>query len=234
MVLEICLCVLVIISATLFIVLRVNKGGVWGILSKTLASLLFVVYGIFSLVQVTYFKPLAFCFIILGLMCGLVGDVLLDLKFVYPQHEKTYLNAGMLSFSIGHMFYLGGAIIFSANLLNLTWPIVTGIISAIVITPIIYFVSTKIMHLNYGKFLWQSLAYAFILVFMSAFSIYLSVLAQEFIIFMGGIILIFISDLVLSVNYFGENKQNDKFLIIVNHALYYAGQILMATFLYLF
>ena len=69
---------------------------------------------------------------------------------------------------------------------------------------------------------------------MVGFSIYLAVLAQEFIIFAGGIILIFLSDLVLSQNYFLEGKENDKFLIIVNHALYYAGQILMATFLYLF
>lgn len=234
MALQICLCLLVVASAALFIVLRTTKGGVWGIVSKTLASLLFVVYGIFSLTQVTYFKPLAFCFIFMGLICGLVGDILLDLKFVYKEHSAHYLNAGMLSFGIGHLFYLGGAIVFSGQVFNLTWPLLTGLIAAICLTPVVYLISKFVMKLNFGKFLWQSLIYTFVLLFMSAFSIYMAVLAQEFIIFMGGILLIFMSDLVLSTTYFGENKEHDKFLIIVNHALYYAGQILMATFLYLF
>lgn len=234
MAMQISLCVLTVISVILFLAMRVTKGGVWGILTKTLASFMFVLYGVFSLTQISYFKPIAIAFIILGLVCGLIGDVVLDLKVSYPEHNSYYLNTGMLSFAVGHVFYLLGAIFFTANIFNLMWPVLTGVIAAVVLTPIIYVISKFVLKLNFGKFLWQTLAYTFILVFMVGFSIYMAVLAQEFIIFAGGIILIFLSDLVLSQNYFAEGKQNDKFLIIVNHALYYAGQILMATFLYLF
>lgn len=234
MTMQIILCVLTVVSAVAFILTRVTKGGAWGILTKTLASLMFVAYGVFSLVNVSYFKPLALAFIIMGLIFGLIGDVVLDLKVVYKEHEAIYLNAGMLSFALGHICYLLGAVFIAANVFNLLWPLLTGLIAAVVLTPIIYVVSKFVLKLNFGKFLWQTLAYTFVLVFMVGFSIYMAVLAQEFIIFAGGIILIFLSDLVLSQNYFAEGKANDKFLIIVNHALYYAGQILMATFLYLF
>ncbi len=234
MTMQIILCVLTVIAAVAFITTRTTVGGAWGILTKTIASVMFVAYGVFSLVQVTYFKPLALAFIILGLIFGMIGDVVLDLKVVYKEHQSIYLNAGMLSFGLGHICYMLGAIFIAGNVFNLMWPVLTGVIAAVVLTPIIWVVSKYVLKLNFGKFLWQTLAYTFILVFMVGFSIYLAVLAQEFIIFAGGIILIFLSDLVLSQNYFLEGKENDKFLIIVNHALYYAGQILMATFLYLF
>ncbi len=234
MALQISLCVLVLISVITFICLRITKSGVIALLAKTVASMLFVAYGVFSLVNVTYFKPIAVCFILMGLLCGLIGDIVLDLKVIYPEHDKIYLNAGMVSFGIGHVFYLLGAIFFSAKVFNLMWPLLIGVIVAVVLTPVIYFVSTRVLKLNFGKFLVQTLAYTFVLLFMCGFSVYMSILAQEFIIYAGGILLIFISDLVLSMNYFGKDKQDDKFLVITNHALYYAGQILMATFLFLF
>ena len=88
------------------------------------------------------------------------------------------------------------------------------------------------MGLEFGKFKWQSMLYAFVLVFMSAFTIYLACLQIEFIIMAVGITLFLLSDLVLSMQYFG-GKTEDKFLTIVNHGLYYAAQILVATFLFL-
>ena len=231
MAVQIILCVLSVILASLFIVVRVTKGGVFAIVVKALASLSFVAYGVFSLTQITWFNE-GSAFIIMGLICGLVGDVLLDAKVVYTNDNDAYLNSGMLVFGLGHIFYLIGTILFSKQVINLTNPLWVSALIAIVLTATIMFVGTK-LGLNFGKFLWQSVAYSFILTFMSAFTIYLAILQLEFMVIAGGLTLFLLSDLVLSLQYFG-GKQTDKFCTIVNHSLYYAAQILIATFLFLF
>ncbi len=231
MAVQIVLCVLSILFASLFITVRVTKGGVLAIVLKALASLSFVAYGVFSLTQITWFNE-GSVFIIMGLVCGLVGDILLDAKVVYTLDNDTYLNAGMLVFGLGHVFYLVGTILFSKTVINLTNPIWISALIAVVLTALVIIVGTK-LGLNFGKFLWQSVAYSFILTFMSVFTIYLAILQLEFIIIAGGLTLFLLSDLVLSLQYFG-GKQTDKFCTIVNHSLYYAAQILIATFLFLF
>ena len=47
-----------------------------------------------------------------------------------------------------------------------------------------------------------------------------------------GFVLFLLSDLVLSMQYFGD-KLHDKKLIIINHSLYYLAQIIIAMFLFL-
>ena len=231
MAVQIILCALSVLLAALFIVVRVTKGGVFAMVVKALASLSFVAYGVFSLTQITWFNE-GSAFIIMGLICGLVGDVLLDAKVVYTKDNDVYLNSGMLVFGLGHVFYLVGTILFSKTVINLINPIWVSALIAAVLTATIMFVGTK-LGLNFGKFLWQSVAYSFILTFMSAFTIYLAILQLEFMVIAGGLTLFLLSDLVLSLQYFG-GKQTDKFCTIVNHSLYYAAQILIATFLFLF
>jgi hypothetical protein len=48
----------------------------------------------------------------------------------------------------------------------------------------------------------------------------------------AGMVLFFLSDVVLSFQYFG-GKIDDKKLIVVNHALYYAAQIILVAVLFL-
>lgn len=231
MAVQICLCALAVLSAALFIIVRVTKGGALGILTKTFASFCFLLYGVISLTQSSFFSS-ASVFIILGLVCGLIGDIVLDLKYVYKEQNDIYLNGGMLSFSVGHVFYFVGTIILSQPVVNLLAPILVAAGVSAVMTPATYFISKK-MGLDFGKFLWQSMGYCFILNFMTAFTIYLAVLQFEFIILACGMALFLLSDLVLSMQYFG-GKTEDKLLTIVNHGLYYAAQILIATFLFLF
>lgn len=230
MAVQISLCVLAVLTTILFIFVRVTKGGAQGILTKTLASFCFVLYGVFSFTQAAVFN-VGSVFIIMGLVCGLIGDIVLDLKYVYKEQNDIYLNSGILAFAIGHAFYFVGAILYCYETINLLLPILVAVGISAVLTPIIYLISKK-MGLEFGKFKWQSMLYAFVLVFMSAFTIYLACLQIEFIIMAVGITLFLLSDLVLSMQYFG-GKTEDKFLTIVNHGLYYAAQILVATFLFL-
>ena len=101
------------------------------------------------------------------------------------------------------------------------------------LTALIWFTSTNVMKLDFGKHLWATLAYTFILVFVVAFSLTFTICVPnvKLWIMLIGTILFFLSDIVLSTQYFG-GKQDDKTLIAVNHILYYAAQIVIALFIF--
>ena len=86
---------------------------------------------------------------------------------------------------------------------------------------------SPLMKLDFGKFKWQSAAYSFVLTFVMLYAITCAVLTPSFWLIALGLSLIFVSDLILSTMYFG-GKENDKLLCILNHAVYYLGQIAIA------
>jgi len=85
------------------------------------------------------------------------------------------------------------------------------------------------MNLNFGKFLWQTVGYTFILSFMTVYTLMLAIKGMSFIPFIG-LLLFFLSDIVLSFQYFG-GKIADKKLIVINHALYYLAQITLVFYI---
>lgn len=216
-----------------FIVVRVKFGGVSGLLTKTLASFAFLVLAIFG--SFVHGLTLIAVFIILGLIFGFIGDIVLDLKVIYKQHESIYLNAGMLSFGLGHVMYLVATVLFANALFlpdikTLYYAMIAFGIAG-VISIVIALFGEKMLKLNFGKFKIQTVAYTFILSFMSAFSLLVACYAPTFFIFAGGITFIFISDLVLSKQYFG-GMQDNGLLTTLNHAVYYLGQIAIASSLF--
>ena len=78
-----------ILLVTAFIIVRVVYGGVYGLLTKIVASLALVVTAI---VFTTFEGTIASGIIAIGLLFGLIGDILLDLKVIYPEHNNAYLN----------------------------------------------------------------------------------------------------------------------------------------------
>ena len=219
------------ISVCLFLSVRLMYCGVWGLLTKMLASFMFVTVGFVAIIKNQNAIILSIL-VLLGLLCGLIGDILLDLKVVYKQDNDIYLNSGMLAFFIGHLFYFVSLMVYTNHKIELTLPLVISVCIALALTPIIIFGSKKFMKLNFGKFFWQTMAYSFILIFLSAFSVYLTILNSKFMLFAIGLVLILISDLILSQNYFKENQENNKILVFFNHLIYYAGQIIIATALF--
>lgn len=210
--------------ATLFIVVRVQKGGMTALYLKALASVGFVGLG---LVMFFGYAPADWksVFVILGLVMGLAGDVLLDFKVVQKEKSDTYLNWGMLAFGVGHIFY------FVYLVLRLpefnVWGLLASLgVAAFITVAIIKFVAPA-MKLDFGKFKWQSAAYSFILSFVMLYAITCAILTPSFWLISLGLSLIFVSDLILSTMYFG-GKEDDKLLCILNHAIYYLGQIAIA------
>ena len=159
----------------------------------------------------------------LGLVFSLIGDIVLDLKVIDRQHDFYYTNFGMGSFALAHMMYLFAIIGLSSGV-KLWVPAVVSIAISLAVSSLIMLVLAKPLKLHFGKYFWQSYAYSFILIFMTSFSIYLAFSVARMWIFATGLSLFLASDLVLSTQYFSD-KLDNKFLIVVNHALYYLAQI---------
>ena len=78
-VLEYILLSLCLVSMIAFIVTRVIKGGLAGVVTKTVASVVFVISGVLTLATTTYDR-LIVSFIVIGLIMGMLPLVTLLLK----------------------------------------------------------------------------------------------------------------------------------------------------------
>ncbi len=167
-------------------------------------------------------------FIVLGLVAGLIGDLVLELKVMYPQQAKSYLNAGIASFSIGHIFFFIGLAGFEPiNAINFLYIILI----ALALSALILFAS-KFIKVSFKDMFVQVSFYTFILTFMTVYGGFRFLLDPKFLLFFIGVLLFLLSDLVLSPIYFGD-KKDDKTYAVVNHLLYYSAQICIATFIFI-
>ena len=220
----------------LFLVMRCIVGGPLGIITKILASFSFMVVGLAG--AFVNGMSNASLFIVLGLLCGLIGDFVLVNKVVYKEHEDIYLNTGMFSFGLGHIFYFIAATITGIGLTTsisnnfTTLSVLVSLGASVVLTAGIMVLS-KPLKLNFGKFFYQTLAYTLILTFMSCYSIMLAIADSTYWTFAVGICMIFVSDLILSNQYFG-GQQDNKLFIVLNHLIYYVGQVFIAATMFLF
>lgn len=220
------------LALSLFLFTRIKKGGIAGLLTKIIASVSFILLGFGGLYSYNVVEPFGLL-ILLGLIFGLIGDIVLDLKIIYRESKIVYLNSGMIFFGLGHLLYILSII--NYNILNETiFPKLrtfsfTLLLSLIIIITILS-ISKKI-NLNFGKFYIHSILYSFVLIFVMVLSFILSYYSLENIIFAFGFLLFLISDLFLSIMYFKE-KIYDKKLIFINHFIYYSAQITIASFMY--
>lgn len=220
------------LMAVLFIVIRAWKGGLISMLLKALASLGFVAMGVIGLAVSELENKIPLGLIVLGLVLGMIGDILLDLKVIYD-NDKIYLNAGMLSFGLGHLAYFSALTLLAYETEKTLWlPVLVSIGVALAVTAVILIGGKKLMKLDFGAYLTQTITYTILLSFMVEYSLILAILeACPWIVFIA-MALFFLSDVVLSTQYFG-GKLHDKLYIVINHVLYYSAQILIALFIFL-
>lgn len=216
--------VMMIFLVASFLATRFMIGGVPALFTKTIASLGFVFAAIIS---IAYFEvEKYFIFVITGLVCGMIGDILLDLKRLYKQDSEVYLNYGMLAFGLGHIMYfmaISNAYGFTGAMIG---NIFISLAVALAVSALIVFVCARFMNLDFGKFKWQSFAYSTVLVFVMMLSLICSIKNSQMWIMTAGFIAFFASDLVLSTQYFGGREENIP-LTIINHVLYYGAQVLI-------
>ena len=170
----------------------------------------------------------AFC-TIMGLLLGLLGDVWLDLKFVYPADDTVYTFAGFWSFAVGHTFFIAGLLATYADFSRPMYFIIPVVVAAAVGIANVY--AGPIMKLDYGRFAGITKFYGSILFSMTLIAGSLALMhgwseTTLNLMFVGGISFI-ISDLVLSGTYFGKDHEKPVD-IILNYVFYYGAQFIIA------
>jgi len=162
-----------------------------------------------------------------GLLLGLMGDIWLELKGLYPEDSEAWTMVGFLVFLMGHFFYLA-AVTSVAGFQ--TEAFAAGIIGALAALVFIY-AGEKPMHLQYGKYKAISSVYGAVLFFMVVYTLASAILLRNLGLLVMGIggVLFLLSDLVLSILYFGEKKKDRPGALVLNYVLYYVGQYLIAS-----
>lgn len=217
------LCVIGMAVQAAFIAVEHRKKYVGAVCLKGTASLIFIVIGViaFGAARDTAFARL----VLIGLILGGVGDVLLNLRFVFEKMGQKIFLAGVAAFLAGHILYLAALIPQSVNL-----PLcaVIGVIAAAaILTYIFKTMKVKLAFKIFGVF------YIGAVILMTAVAIGNLIAAPSAArwLYAVGAVLFTASDIVLIFNTFGSET---KFSMrIANLSLYYLGQLLIAGSLFL-
>ena len=207
------------ISLAFYIPEKLRGYTVRAVLMKSVVSLLFVAVAV-SARSTAVLAP----FIILGLVFGLLGDIWLDLKYVFPSYDSIFTYAGFSVFGIGHVLYCTGLLFQygAGRYLICSFVLAAATAGAVLLME-------KMMKLSYGKMKPVVLIYSFLLfstVFIAGGLLYVKREPALWFIFIG-IAFFAISDLILSGTYFGDGKKRPMD-IISNYLFYYIGQFLIA------
>lgn len=230
-----------IVLLCLFLIDKCHKYSVRATFIKTLVSVCFIGVGICSWFYSSKISMNIFgVFVIMGLIFGLLGDMLLDYKYVFKEEDRIFTKLGFLVFGIGHLLYITGMILSFYNMndklifmyvdklrpIYIWMPFICAIIFVLAVILL-----EKPMKNNYGKMKPVVLAYSYILALMLSMAGSLAIMYKfnnwtlNFM-FIGGILFV-ISDLILSGTYFSEGKERPVD-IITNTVTYYAAQFFIA------
>ena len=212
--------VLCLIIMAIFIYFEKKEKYTLAVILKGLASLMFVLFGLDCLA-----KGNSGDFgnkVKIGLILGMVADILLNLRYVFKQKGKIVFLVGILVFLSGHILYLCALIPLCTNKII---PIVVGVIlTALILKWIFSQIEAQKAFKIFGIF------YIGAIVIMNCFAFaYLiaDISNTRAIIFTIGAVSFLISDIVLILNTFG--KETKFSLRVTNLSLYYVGQLLIAA-----
>lgn len=219
--------VLVIIGVILqgiFITVEHKEKYVAADILKGTAALCFVLIGVRG-----YYTKATDSFglkLMIGLIFGMIGDILLNLRFVVPEDkgQKVFL-LGIVSFLIGHSLYLA-ALVPIATHAGLC-VVIGAIIAAALLAYIFKTMEVKKAFKIFGIF------YLGAVIIMTVMAIDVAVVTQSIrsIEYAIGAVFFTVSDIVLIFNTFsGKTRFSMR---ITNLSLYYVGQMMIALCLFL-
>lgn len=232
MVVSIILLSLGVVMSAVFIVSKVTNYSLKTIIFKTIASLLFVALGVYLFITVEghfLFK----LFTMLGLIFGMLGDVLLGFKYITTKTKKYWILAGMFAFAFGHISYIVALFLefyVSGQVLFLVLPFVTALcLSGI------YMVISRKVGISFGKLLPFGLFYLLCLSTMFSTSLYMAILhgfsITSGVLFFIGAFFFVCSDSMLTGSYF-KPGQRPKWYNGLYSVFYYLAQFIIAFSLF--
>ena len=214
----------------IYIFFKSKKYDIKELFLKTGISFLFLVVALVSSYSSGHFSIFN-VLVILGLSLGLIGDILLDLKYVDIERTVGYTYGGFIAFGFGHILYITALIMnySSGNILFIILSIVIDIILSIATI-----LMEKPLKIKYGRYKIISFIYAITLFGTCMFSLFLAIENGFQILplnlFFIASVLFTISDLVLSGTFFGENKERTVDFIL-NYSTYYSAQFIISFLL---
>lgn len=222
--------VFAVLFVFIFVMLELRKQWLHAILMKGATSFMFVYLALVATMErtmneVTFPDDAAMKISLLfvgGLVAGLLGDIILALRPLRPAAEnKTIIGGGIASFSIGHIFYLGGLLLYG----GFQWE---ALPFALVVTALVYGMS-RLMKFQMGRLTVPTFFYSFLIFWMVGQAIFVRIEAGNLVFLnlaVAGAMLFGVSDLILAPIYYkGVTRPA---LIGANLVTYYAAQILLA------
>lgn len=227
------ICASCVIGAVFLVSFLVNfnkKRTVFGVFNKTAVSVFFILTAFLATVDrleigndsITKFGLL----VIVGLVFGMLGDIFLDQKWVYPKDDKKYLYAGFGVFGVGHVFYIT-ALALTAQL-KFT-QVLLGCCVGLVVAVANVFIE-KFSDQDFGEFRPVVTVYSLLVGSTPGVALIAAIATKgepAFIVFTVGAVFFLVSDIVLSPMYFSKGK-NTPLNFVINHLTYYIGQYMFA------
>lgn len=216
-----------IVLSAVFISVNSPNRPILSITLKGLASISILLMGVYAAFHTGIIGTTAGFLLLVGLGFCVLGDVVLALMdFNLPEKKYNIINCGEMSFFLAQIaFIVAMAFLMDGNALGISISCLFGIIMVGVI-----YLMQKPLKLDYSKSTAMTLIYTFGLSTSLAMSLANAIIAgfntMSIILFVG-LILFFLSDLILSNIYFKENSKHS--LYYPNLILYYSAIILIAT-----
>jgi uncharacterized membrane protein YhhN len=208
------------------------KGARRQIISKCICALMFILIGLFAMLAADNYKPYA-ALMLPGLFFSAWGDYFLGVT----TKGKIFV-AGILSFTIAHIFYISAYVKVLAEkvtdrpFINLNELIAFAVLLAVL------GVSSLLLKLDMGKLKALIFVYSAVIMAMLVKAVSLAKVLYETgvensaaaVLLTGGAVLFVISDAVLSLMLFGG--KDTRGMTVLNLSTYFSAQILLATSIY--
>lgn len=204
---------------TLFIMRSYKRRDASSVVLKTMASVVFVLLGLLELRRMG--PSLYGWYVVAGLTLGMLGDLLLALRFLSEKLHRLFFAAGSVSFFLGHIVYILAILALCPAAWLYAIPIAVVALGA----ACLYAYAKEV---RAGKITPLGVLYIGGVLFMTACAATGAFIESNralFLFFVGGICFS-TSDNMLVVLSFGKNDSPYRNAVL--HVLYYMAQIFIA------
>lgn len=218
-----------IVAIIIYLIKRTAKVTTDVVAIKSVASMGFILSGLFFFINNEACPDFLGAFTVGGACFGMLGDIVLDLKYSKLNDADRCTNLGFWSFLIGHIFYSVAMVsVYGVELTNIIC-VAIGIIAGIIIA----IVTEKVMKLEYGKFKKITILYTAVLCmtlgFAGGYTITESYTLHSVLLNIGFALFV-LSDAFLAELYFSKKEEDrtNRTAIVLNHLTYFAAQYIIA------